>query len=67
VEVQTGIEHIVRRTEHGSDHAAAAARAFASMETSAVRISEIETFDGEPRRFAPDFQVRELGGELVER
>jgi len=60
VDISTGREYTVGRAYNGDDHAQAAREGFASMETSAVRITRLETFTGPPRRWRPQFAVEEL-------
>jgi len=59
-DLNSGREQSVRRTYLGSDHRDAASQTFASLEGSRVRIRELLTFDGEPRRWKPEFGVEEL-------
>lgn len=59
-DIDSGTEHIVRRLYFADDHEDAARQAFKSVEGSRIRIRELLTFDGPPRRWSPDFRVTEL-------
>lgn len=58
--LENGSEQIVRFVTLGEDHADAAREAFRLLSPSFRHVREIQTFDGEPRRWKPDFEVEEI-------
>ncbi len=60
--IPNGEERIVRHAYMTTDHENAAQQAFASIGNGQnAKIRNIETWSGEPRRWSPSFEVKELG------